>query len=216
MIRRRAACRGFTLVEALIATSLIALIGVMILVSMRTGFRMWARSGSLAAGIEETTFAQGFLRRAIEGAYPRLKPDGAGAVDFEGDSASLEFQGPSLSAIAIAGRVRYRMAVETGEEGEALVLSLLPEIGQTGAANADETLLRGARSIRISYLAHEASEWTDQWRDEGGMPDLVRISVEFPDKGARHWPEFVVRPLISADVDCRLDPLTRGCKGRRR
>lgn len=216
MRRRRAACRGFTLVEALIATSLIALLGVMILVSMRTGFRMWARSGSLAADIEETAFAQGFLRRAIEGAYPRLKPDGAGAVDFDGDSTSLEFQGPSLSAIAVAGRIRYRIAVETGEEGDALILSLRPEFGQASAADADETLLRGARSIRISYLAHGSSEWADNWRDEGGMPDLIRISVEFSDNDLRHWPEFVVRPLISADVDCRLDPLTRGCKGRRR
>jgi general secretion pathway protein J len=215
-MRRRAACRGFTLVEALVATSLIALLCVMIFVGMQTGFRMWTRSGSLAADIEETAFAQGFLRRAIEGAYPRLKPDGSGAVDFEGDSTNLEFLGPSLSAIAIAGRVRYRIEAQPGEEGGALALSVRPDIGSAGAPNANETLLQGARSIRISYLARGSSEWTDHWRDESGLPELVRILVEFPDKDVRQWPDLVVRPLLSADVDCRLDPLTRGCKGRRR
>lgn len=216
MNAQRNANRGFTLVEALIATSLLAMLGIMILAGMRTGFRVWDRSSAANTGAEEVAFAQEFLRRSIEGAYPRLKPNSAGAVDFAGIATNLEFSGPGVHAISLAGRVRLTFSVVSTESGEDLIVILRPEIAQESAVDTRETLFRAARDIRFSYLEAGSNEWIDEWRDRPVTPALVRIDVTLSDEDRRRWPTFVARPLIGADVDCRYDPLTRGCVGRRR
>lgn len=207
-------CKGFTLVEVLIATSLLALISIGILYSMRTSLRMWERAGSTAADVEGLAFAQGVLRRAIEGVYPRLGADGG--VDFVGGEGELAFQGPSLAAVSIAGRTRYRFSVEERAEGAALLLGVSSEFDQPHLAGEQELLIENAESIRFSYRSFRDETWRDRWDERSGLPALVRIDVEFAEGDRRRWPPLIIRPKIDADVDCRYDPLTFGCRGRSR
>lgn len=212
-MRRTSAARsrGFTLVEMLIALSLTAMLAVMILAGLQTSSRIWTRSTTAAEEIEEMAFAHGFLRRAISGAYPRLKPDGAGAVDFSGDATSLEFLGPIISGVSIAGRARIRLTVVEEGETEALLLSMKNE-NIDGSEPVEETLIAGARRIRFSYRARGSDEWVEDWRSKPFLPALVKVEVA----GGRMspWPPLIIRPSIGADVDCRLDTITGGCQGR--
>lgn len=210
---RRAASRGFTLAEVLIATSLAAMLSIIVLASLQTSFRFWGRAGADADEIERLTFVHGFLRRMIEGAYPRLSPDGSGFVDFAGDRNTLEFVGPSVSAFAIPGRSRIALTVVTAETTTSLLATLSGDAAGEGAS-VSETLLEGALEIRFSYRDPVTGEWSDTWRDKAGLPALVRIEVLFDPPARRDWPPLIVRPSIDADVDCRFDPLTGGCRGR--
>lgn len=213
-MRRTSAARsrGFTLVEMLIALSLTAMLAVMILAGLQTSSRIWRRSTAAAEEIERMAFAHGFLRRVIGGAYPRLKPDGAGAVDFSGEATSLEFMGPVISGVSIAGRARLRLAVIKEGETEALMLTMLNE-STAGAEPIEETLISGARRIRFSYRARGSDEWVEDWSSEPALPALVKVEVA--DGRMSHWPPLIIRPSIGADVDCRLDTITGGCQGRR-
>ncbi len=64
-------------------------------------------------------------------------------------------------------------------------------------------------------MPKEAPSWRTSWSNEKTLPQLVRIYAVFPDGDARIWPEFVVAPRVSVDVNCLYDALTKYCQGRR-
>jgi general secretion pathway protein J len=213
MKRARDCDRGFTLVEMLIALSLTGMIAVMILASLQASSRLWSRLSVSTAAAEEMSFAHGFLRRAIGGAYPRLEPNGSGDVDFSGDATTLEFLGPIISGVSIAGRARITLAVRKEGESEALLLTLSND-HVAGGEPTQETLIADARRIRFSYRARGSEEWLEDWRSRPALPALIRVDVEVSG-GRPDWPLLIIRPSIDADVDCRLDTITGGCQGRR-
>src|SRR5205085_6826546 len=88
---------GFTLVELLVALSLLSLITAALFASLRFGIFAWGRGMAHVEGSEHIAFAQNFLRRSIGDAYPMFSSGTAkrGKVAFEGTSTSLKFLGPS-------------------------------------------------------------------------------------------------------------------------
>jgi hypothetical protein len=40
----------------------------------------------------------------------------------------------------------------------------------------------------------------------------VRLTFEPGD--ARQWPDLIIRPQATIDVDCKLNPITHHCNGR--
>lgn len=219
---KRYAEAGFTLLELLIAMTLLGLLMVVVLGGLRFGARAWERNEAHTMATDDIRQAQSLLRREIAHAYPYfiMKQEDLTNrhVDFKGTESEMTFLAPAPAALGGAGwaHVTFEEVAVGGKP--ALVMSATPELS-TASSPARDILLQGLKSLAFSYFGPDEpggpSSWHDDWDQVKWMPQLVRVTAEFEAGDARMWPELLVAPRISVDVNCTYDPLTKYCAGRR-
>lgn len=211
---------GLTLLELLVAMTLMALVAVVLLGGLRFGARVWEQSERHNIGGSEILLVQARLRHQIERAWPYFDTsDPANPhVAFDGRMDSLSFLAPSPEEPAPGGYAEI-VLIAVVEEGETrLVMRMRHQLAPDGTEPREETLMEGFADLRFSYFGSPGGErppeWQDEWTHRKRLPDLLRIEGQFvPAKGGI-WPELVVAPRIDADVGCVYDPLTQFCRGR--
>lgn len=208
--------RGFTLVELLVAMTLLGFLTVLLFGGLRFGARAWESAQTTYAGEHAMRDAQSFLLEAVSEAYPMpvRSGDGSTHVDFDGEAHSMAFLSPARDAKGALARLRISAAAN-GETQDIRVSSVLELAGT--AQPRIKPLLSGIVALDIAYLGRRAGEkaaaWSTQWRNEAALPSLVRIRVRMRDPRLP-WQDLFVAPRVVADVDCVLDLLTGDCQGR--
>ena len=229
--RRREAARaaGFTLVELLIALALLGLLSLAIFGELRFGTHAWSAVARVDQEAETIGAVQALLRLKLQTAYPMLtratdlsEAGGERHVDFDGARDALGFVSflPDRAGPPVTARLTLR--AEPTPDGDALrlVAAWRPALGpgNDGAAPVGSVLLERIAALRFSYYGvpegRTAPEWTDSWTQRRDLPQLVSVTVAFPDGDRRRWPELIVAPRIRADVTCVFDPLIKDCRQR--
>lgn len=216
-LRRQA---GFTLVETLVAVTLLSLLTITLTAALRFGIDAWARGAAHSDGLSRTLAVQGLLRDIVGQAYPYfMSADPTRPfVDFDGTSETLALLAPAPIALGVTGWSRFRLSVARSKGLSDLILASQPELADAPSANQTKTLLTGTASIAFAYFGQSRSEtgarWHDRWSGQAALPQLVRIQVYFPEGDARLWPNLVIAPRILADVGCVYDQITKQCRGR--
>ena len=207
--------RGFTLLEILIAMTLLGLLMAMLFGGLRLGTRAWEASDVRSADLARLEAVQGFIRRALTGAYPLLTTgddDAKRKMTFTGGAEAVAFTALMPAHFGVGGFYTITLAVEDGAVDRRLVFrrqlfqSGAEESSPPPAAGADEekekVLLEGILKAEFSYFGiadnDERPSWQDEWQDQKSLPDLVRLSVTFADRDEGAWPDLVVAPRISA------------------
>jgi general secretion pathway protein J len=222
---------GFTLVELLVALTVLALLVPLVFGGFRFGVRTWTRvDGIDAAG--EVEIARAFLRRQIESAYPAFIAADPSAlrVDFAGRRDRLAFLAPTPAAAGSAGMSRFTLhlaAADNRDGGDKrqrrLVMTWRPEFGDATALHAagqppDTILVDGVARLDMAYFGavsrSEPADWHAEWSGRLRLPSLVRIRLVFAPGDPRRWPDLVVAPMITVDATCLYDPLSKSCRGR--
>jgi general secretion pathway protein J len=209
---------GFTLVEALVAVTLLGLLSIALTRGLRFGVDAWARGSAHSDQLSRTTVVQGLLRRVMGEAYPYFLFNRH--VDFEGTSESLAFLASAPVVLGASGRSRFRLSIAKHDGLSDLVMTSQAELAAADAPAAIEkkTLLAGTAFIEFAYFGKWRSEanaqWHDRWTGQSALPQLVRIQVRFPEGDTRLWPDLVIAPRITVDIGCVYDMLTKQCRGR--
>jgi general secretion pathway protein J len=190
---------GFTLIELLVSLTLLGLLFVLLLGSLRFGTRAWEHSATVADEGDTIRSVQNLLRREIERACPRLLP----TASLQ-DLPRMRFSG-SDDAVSL-------LAPAVGAGGGAACVPTTISAARDGLAINNIEVLRHVRAVAIAYLPAQGG-WRDGWNNQSALPALIRIRVTFPPGDARVWPELFVAPRISADGDCTYDPQTKLCRG---
>jgi len=203
---RSAPCAGFTLVELLVAFTLLGLIALMAAGGLRLGSRVWERTTQEGETSDRIAAVQGLIRRQLAAVVePRrqvLAPRGPAAISGSGDA--IELVAPLPFGRDLGALYRQRFALAETDGGLSLMMSWRPltveDEAAAGAATGGagrEALLDGVAALRWSYLAVErgrsSASWRETW-DRPGLPQLVRLRLELVPEAARAWPELVVAP----------------------
>ena len=202
---------GFTLIEVLVAMTLLGLVLAALFGGLRTGVRVWDSQDRHSDALGRLIAAQGFLRRQIAEAAPLDYPavgGGPPAAVFEGDANSVTFAGLMPSHFGLAGYQVIEVGlVRDGDGGRQLGVRWWPFDAQDPAPPAavpeEQTavLMDGVDGVTLSYFAPAVEggpgQWADRWRDQPAPPDLVRIEVTFPPGDGRAWPALVVHPVLA-------------------
>jgi len=213
---------GFTLVEALVAVTLLSLLSIALTVSLRFGVDAWARGSAHSDQLSRTTVVQGLLRRMVGEAYPYFLSNDPTRpyVDFEGTSESLTLLASAPIVLGGIGRSRFTLSIAKHDGLSDLLMTSQAELADADAPSKVEkkTLLAGSAFTEFAYfgkLRSEASaQWHDRWTGQSALPQLLRIQVRFPEGDSRLWPDLVIAPRIAVDVGCVYDQLTKQCRGR--
>lgn len=201
-VRLAAAARGFTLIEVLVATGLLAAGLALAFSVVRAATAVTERGETQAARNETMRAVQGFLRTRLASAQTiafQIDPATQAPVRFLGESTRMRFVadlpdwlgrgGPHLYDVQVAGQgTRLEVGFAVAQAGQSF----------QDSARAPELLADGLRTVRFDYRGLTADGHLSDWQDTWGsaqpqaqsLPVQVRVQVQ-PATGAA-WPPLVV------------------------
>jgi general secretion pathway protein J len=213
--------QGFTLIELLVSLALLAVTAVLLLAALTTGRGVEGRAAAEASAGESIAAAHNILRDRIEAMVGEARyGPGDPIVNVNGERADLRFTTPPPLAQQPLPPQRYRLILTPA--GELSLFSLNPlstradpdALTMTGWTRTP--LLGNVTRLDISYFGiappDNRRRWRPSWRDRSGLPELVRIRVDFGKGDGRLWPELIIRPIATVSSACRLEVATGRCK----
>jgi len=213
--------RGFTLVELLVALTLLALLSAVLSGSLQLAGRSWQGGDARAAQVDEMRQTQTFLRAQFASALPKRM---AKAVDtpllFQGDADEIYYVAPLPERVVEGGTQLFHLFVAKDGERDAMVLERVyiePDLlDLPDFRDAQRTVLaEHIKEIKLGYFgrdpeatANDTPKWRDRWDDRQRLPMLIRIDVQ-PERGPA-WPTLVAEPRRAPEAACRAWDPTRG------
>ena len=200
--------RGFTLVEVLIATVLLA-VGLTLAFATITGATGATRRGeATAASNEHIRAVEVFLRRRLAGARAvafEIDSTTGQPKRFAGDAEGMRFVSDLPDYIGRGGPSVHDLRVERMPSGDGVRLTLGLAVVQPGDAapavdRTPEVLAENLRSVQFHYRGvgedGKPAECQDDWTTTEQLPLLVEIRVV--DKDGKPWPVLDVAPRLAA------------------
>jgi general secretion pathway protein J len=193
---------GFTLLELLIAITLLSLLTGMLFAGFRLGTRHVDRQTTRIERSAQIPAVQDFLRSRLADAQPLLDQT-SGSIVFDGRPDGLDFVSVAPESSAIGGLQLF--TVEFNSAGQLRVRWQLFGIPQLESQQSTDGTVLLDRVGHVAFQYYGAippakrSAWHQAWQDMDSLPSLVQIDVVFID-GER------MPPLT---VAMRLSPISR-------
>lgn len=194
---------GFTLLELLIALTLLTVIASLLVNavgSARQALNVVDRRVTQAP----VPAVQSVLRRMLVEARPnpgvpekQIDPDRA----FIGEPNKLTFVSSFVPQGQYGGLWRYEIAVDRSERaGESSGVVLTQQLVRRASSAAGRPLrtvvLKEVRALSVRYFGAEDKDsplqWQDAWRHPYRLPRVVSVGVTFVRADGRQWPTLVV------------------------
>lgn len=182
--RDRRGCSGFTLIETLIATLLMAIILGALATITAQWLPNWNRGFARLQRAELS--GRGLERIVADLAAAQFIPafgDAKSGPLFDGGELSITFVRSSLGPNARPGLEIVRIAEAADARGLAVVrvrapfVPLLPGASLDGIAFADPiVLMRAPYRLTFAYAGADRV-WRDSWRGGSELPTLIRLTI---------------------------------------
>jgi general secretion pathway protein J len=183
---------GFTLLELLLAITLLSMITGTILGGLHIGKRAW-ETGRVYETVSEVEEAARAIADQLARAYPvtLARPDGPPMMAFQGLSNSCRFVGLSEGDMQWGGLVLTEIASAPAPQGADIAIWTRVFRADDGFAPSradmrETQALRGVEIFDISYFGviddKHPPVWSDSWKDRQTLPKLLSVRI-----GARRF-----------------------------
>ena len=198
--------RGFTLLEVLLATSLLAAALALGFATLRAAGATAQRGEALAERNERIRAVSEFLRTRIGGAQGivfDLDQSTGASRRFAGTADRMRFVADLPDYLGRGGPHLHELRLARDGGDMALLVDfrmvLAGETIDAGNPRPPEPLAKALRSVAFAYRGpgkgDRAAEWTDKWEHPDALPTQVRVRIADA-RGA--WPDVVVALPMSA------------------
>lgn len=206
--------RGFTLIEMLIALTILSMVVGMTFGSLRLAGAVARSVDAQITRAQNIHHVQRLLRDQLRHAIPVIDPDkfDSEILDFNATDHEVSFIAP----ITVGGKLPglYRMSLKVSRNMDhypvtnRLVLTFelrTPEhrSGRFDSEVTELTLIEDFLGARFAYFDNTrsgAERWVDEWRDRQSLPRLIRLRIDGVFGDDDSWPELII-PL-------RLSPMS--------
>ena len=195
---KRSCHTGFTLVEMLLAMTLMSMLLALAYGGLRASTRATEKGQQILEDSSRIRMAHQFVRKQINQLLPLAfdqNEDGSERVVFLGDARGIRYVAPMPGYLGWGGPQVQELYFEQGEEGLELVLShtLLQGFDEQYLYEAEPIfLLDDIKDARFSFLGRdengELTSWTPSWDQVDALPAAVSLEVEFNEDVYIHWP----------------------------
>lgn len=199
--RSARAASGFTLIEILIATILLAAAMTLGFATLRAASAAATRGEITAQRNERMRAVEGFLRRRIASALPiafDVNESTGSPLRFLGEPDRIRFVADLPAYLGRGGPHLHDISVVDDGEGVRLqadfAVVLANEVNAERDPRPPELLAGGLREVKISYRALDAQnrigDWEEVWSQGDRMP--LQVKIEIVDGRGDRWPPLVV------------------------
>ncbi len=203
---------GFTLVEMLLAMTLMSMLMALAYGGLRASTRATDRGQVILEESSRIRMAHQFVRKQLNQMIPLVfmeseaikSEDGEQRMVFTGSSDKIRFVARMPGYLGFGGPQVQELTFERGEKGLALVISHALLQGfeeQKLYERAPIVLLEGIDQAQFQFLGldeeGELSTWSNAWEDPEKLPLAVSLDIEFNEEVYVRW------PLLTASV--RID-----------
>ncbi len=202
MTAPRRAIAGFTLVELLLAVTLMSILLALTYTGLRAATRSAERGEALLAAGGEIRAANQFLRRQLNQILPLpfavADNNEQTRIVFAGDAARIQYVAPMPGYLGTGGPQVQLLELVQGSDGGVLQFSnaLLQGFEQANLYVRDPVvLLKGVESAGFEFLGRDdngdLTGWVASWDQPGILPVAIRLNVEFSGASSLRWPGLV-------------------------
>jgi general secretion pathway protein J len=190
---------GFSLLELLVALSVLGLVLIALNHGVRTGLGVWnvqSRQINRTKDLDATARVLRTVLTQIPVAASTNPASPPAAIAFTGKPDELALVGNLPTGLGTDSYADMALHLNA----KRLVLNWSPHrhelVDATPAANVTE-ILQGVEHLDIAYWGppspNAPSAWLAGW-DGPALPGLVRIRLSFAAKDARRWPDLIIAP----------------------
>jgi general secretion pathway protein J len=193
---RHARQGGFTLLEVLIALSILGFLVVGLTDGLRAGLALWAAQQRHLSETAELDSAARVLRTILT----RIPMPGGRPIErLKGSTDSFAFVGELPTGLGNTRLADMKLALDHGN----LALFWTPYRHQLPAAATPTPIETGliprVAAMELAYFGpptpSEAPRWQADW-DALYAPDLIRVRLIFSAGDVRRWPDLLVAPPL--------------------
>ena len=201
---------GFTLVELLLAITLMSILLGLTYTGLRAATRSSQNGEKLLAAGGELRAAHQFMRRQLNQMLPlpfAVTDDSEGIrIVFEGDATRIQYVAQMPGYLGAGGPQVQLVEVANADDGELVVQfshALLQGFEEDRLYDRDPViLLERVSSAGFEFLGKdeqgELTGWATSWDQRDILPVAVRLNLEFSEDLNLRWPDLV--------AGVRLDP----------
>jgi len=202
---------GFTLVELLLAITLMSMLLALAYSGLRTSARATERGQVILEESGRIRMAHQFVRKQLNQMVPLVfiqdEVQKEERTIFEGSSDAIRFVGPMPGYLGFGGPQVQELALVPGEQGTALVLShaLLQGFEEANLYEREPiVLIDRIDQASFSFLGFdeegELADWTSTWEDPASMPVAVSLEIGFEEEVFTTWPLLVASVRVDASA----------------
>jgi len=194
--------RGFTLIEMLLATSVLATGLVLGLAALHAATVSVRRAEAIAASSEQVRAVQGFLRSRLKSAMAISfgdQADSGQALRFIGEPERMAFVAELPAYLGRGGPSLHELALHYDEDGTpwlgiGFATVLAGQVIVETTSRTPELLLDDVREFRLRYRGRDDTgqpgAWSEWWDAVDALPLQVEIVIVSASSGP--WPPLVV------------------------
>ena len=203
---------GFTLVEVLIATSILGIMLVLLFGSMRICIRSWEAGETHMQAVSQMTVIQNFFRTHLRGALSlpvseQQADDQEQENFFQGEEHKMQFVSLLPVSAGRSGPHLFKVDWDAGRESilRVALQPFLPSLNAQEEQIEDVTILEGIKNFQLAYWGAKETddqpEWHNEWLDMPELPQMVKIDIELENEKA--WPTIIVALRMAQDGNAR-------------
>jgi general secretion pathway protein J len=219
----RSRCQGgFTLIEVLLAMTLLGVMMVLVFSSLRIASSSWTNGEQHLASANQHAQLYQFFKQQLAAIRPIALPAQAAAVAglplpgqvFQGQAHSLRFVASLPQSALRKGWHQFEMGIESNAP-EQLVLRLSP-LQQGNAEPETVVLAQAVQQFEVSYFGNQQQAeapgaWQSTWLNADHLPRLIKLQLRLSD--GHYWPEMVFAVPVNAVASVNAAPVPGALPG---
>jgi general secretion pathway protein J len=204
---------GFTLLELLVAISVLALLCLSIARGLHLGADGWTRAREHSAQAGRLRDARRLITQLIAGAIPAF-------ADPSPDDRRIAFAGaPETMALITrlppSAGTPLMAAARLYVENQTFTLAWHPDLPRAdGGGQLPDTstiIATHVAGVRFRYQ-DRAAGWHDDWSGQTELPRAIAITIADGDERRGIWPALIVEPRANGNTACLYDPSDIECR----
>jgi general secretion pathway protein J len=204
---------GFTLIEVLIAMTLLSIMVVLLFASLKISADSWHKGESKITEVNDVAVVYNFFQQHLATTRPFMNNwsvDTPPTLGFQGKNRSLQFVSSFPASAGKSGLQMLTVSLKKEADDTVIMVALSPffpvDKGKTSLEEVD--LIKGIKEFSLSYFGSNdgSSEgsWQDQWLEKAFLPRLVKINIKL--ESGFYIPEIIVEIKATAQTDQQINP----------
>ncbi|MCX7097266.1 MAG: prepilin-type N-terminal cleavage/methylation domain-containing protein [Methylococcales bacterium] len=200
--------RGFTLIEVLIALTLLSIMVVLLFSSLKICADSWEKGEDKITDVNEIAVVYGFFQRHLSVAQPYwddFSEEDARTFSFQGQVQSLQFVSSFPASAGRSGLQLFTLTFLEENQDRFIKITLTPFFPATegeGWHKEEVTLIKHVSEFSLAYFdSVDGAEgtWEEEWLERENLPRLIKINIKL--ENGRFWPEMIVDLKITGMTD---------------